>query len=133
MRKFCTIARWRSLAAAGILLGATAASALAQGTADQRRLCAPDAIRLCQDSLPDVAKVTACMTAKKAELSEGCRNVMFAAKPARPVVAASHRHKTVRTTHAAHRTTIRSRKASCATPKGHRKSRTCKAVVRTRG
>lgn len=38
-----------------------------------RQACTPDAMRLCSDFIPDVAKVTACMKAKSAQLSEPCR------------------------------------------------------------
>lgn len=51
-------------------------SAAAQGSVDARQACTPDAIRLCADVIPDVAKVTACMKAKSAQLSEPCRVAM---------------------------------------------------------
>jgi hypothetical protein len=41
-----------------------------------RQACTPDAMRLCSDVIPDVAKVTACMKAKSAQLSEPCRVAM---------------------------------------------------------
>jgi hypothetical protein len=50
--------------------------AAAQGSDAARQACTPDAMRLCADVIPDVAKVTACMKAKRAELSEPCRLVM---------------------------------------------------------
>jgi hypothetical protein len=52
----------------------------AQGTAapavDVRQACTPDAMRLCSDVIPDVPKVTACMHAKRAQLSKECRSAM---------------------------------------------------------
>jgi hypothetical protein len=51
-------------------------SAAAQGTDAERQACTPDAMRLCQDAIPDVAKVTACMKAKYAQLSQPCRLAM---------------------------------------------------------
>lgn len=41
-----------------------------------RQACTPDAMRLCSDAIPDVAKVKACMRAKSAQLSEPCRAAM---------------------------------------------------------
>lgn len=124
------IRRW-SLATGGLLIGlaAVAAPAAAQGSAEQRRACAPDAVRLCNEFIPNVEKVTACMAAKKAELSEACREAMFAAKAAAPAVASSHRK-----THAARKAERRSYRAtaSCETAKGHKKYKNCKPV-RTRG
>jgi len=50
----------------------------AQGTPDQQQACAPDAMRLCSDAMPDVAKITACMTKKHAQLSQACKSAMLA-------------------------------------------------------
>jgi hypothetical protein len=52
----------------------------AQGTDAERQACTPDAMRLCSDSIPDVAKVTACMKAKHAQLSDACRVAMGGGK-----------------------------------------------------
>jgi hypothetical protein len=51
-------------------------SAAAQGSDAARQACTPDALKLCSDVIPDVAKVTACMKAKRAQLSEACRVAM---------------------------------------------------------
>ena len=46
----------------------------AQGyTHDQEQACTPDAFRLCSAAIPDVGRVTACMVAKKSQLSPACR------------------------------------------------------------
>jgi hypothetical protein len=45
-----------------------------------RQACTPDAMRLCSDVIPDVAKVTACMKAKSAQISEPCRLAMRAGR-----------------------------------------------------
>jgi hypothetical protein len=37
-------------------------------------------MQLCADVIPDVAKVTACMVAKRAQLSEACRAAMAGGK-----------------------------------------------------
>lgn len=50
--------------------------ASAQGSDAARQACTPDAMRLCSDVIPDVAKVTACMKAKSAQLSPACRTAM---------------------------------------------------------
>jgi hypothetical protein len=65
----------RLLLAAG-LLAVSLASAAAQGTPEQRQACAPDAMRLCSDFIPDVPKITKCMVAKHSELSKACRLAM---------------------------------------------------------
>lgn len=49
---------------------------LAQGSDAARQACTPDAMRLCSDVIPDVARVTACMKAKSSQLSEACRVAM---------------------------------------------------------
>jgi hypothetical protein len=50
----------------------------AQGTVpvDVQQACTPDAMRLCNDTIPDVAKTTACMKAKHAQVSKECRLAM---------------------------------------------------------
>ena len=50
--------------------------AAAQGSDAERHACTPDAMRLCGDAIPAVAKVTACMKAKYSQLSPPCRAVM---------------------------------------------------------
>ena len=57
-----------------LLVGLAGASA--QGTQEARQACAPDAMRLCSDFIPDVPKITKCMIAKYRELSEPCRRAM---------------------------------------------------------
>ncbi len=42
-------------------------------TPEQQQACSGDAFRLCGPEIPDVDRVTACMVAKKAQLSPGCR------------------------------------------------------------
>jgi hypothetical protein len=48
-------------------------SAAAEVSDAARQACTPDAMRLCSDVIPDVAKVTACMKAKSSQLSPACR------------------------------------------------------------
>src|ERR1700750_2077400 len=63
-------------------LGATFAVALAFSilptvghayTPEEQQACQPDAFRLCSSEIPDVDRVTACMVAKKSQLSPQCR------------------------------------------------------------
>jgi hypothetical protein len=49
-------------------------------TPEQQQACSNDAFRLCGPEIPDVDRVTACMVARKAELSPGCR-VFFRPQP----------------------------------------------------
>jgi hypothetical protein len=48
----------------------------AQDADAARAACTPDAMRLCSEFIPDVAKVTGCMHAKSSELSPACRTAM---------------------------------------------------------
>jgi hypothetical protein len=51
-------------------------AAVAQGSDAVRQACTPDAMRLCGDVVPDVAKTTACMKAKYRLVSAECRMAM---------------------------------------------------------
>jgi hypothetical protein len=42
-------------------------------TPEEQQACSGDAFRLCGPEIPDVDRVTACMVAKRAQLSPGCR------------------------------------------------------------
>jgi hypothetical protein len=64
----------------GILLGNLGA-ANAQGSQEARDACTPDATRLCNEFIPDEAKVKSCILSKRSQLSEACRLAMRA-KPA---------------------------------------------------
>jgi hypothetical protein len=61
--------------AALFCLALTSAPANAQGTPEQRAACENDAMRLCQEFVPDVDRITACMHRKRAYLSPRCRAV----------------------------------------------------------
>ncbi|PDT75766.1 hypothetical protein CO675_19635 [Bradyrhizobium sp. C9] len=68
-----------SRSAAIALLAALAVTALAgnaqanSGTAEQRRACRADAMKLCREFVPNVRKITACMERNKRHLSPACR------------------------------------------------------------
>ena len=71
--------RLNALARVALLsLMASPASVIAQGTAEERRACTPDALRLCSAFIPDADQITACLRQKNAELSDVCRQVIFA-------------------------------------------------------
>jgi hypothetical protein len=57
-------------------LGFTPVPAAAQGSAAQQQACTPDAMRLCGEFIPDVAKISACMSRKRASLSPACKATM---------------------------------------------------------
>jgi len=59
----------------GMLL-ASLNGAGAQGSAEAREACTPDAMRLCNEFIPDEAQVKACMLRKRSQLSEACRLAM---------------------------------------------------------
>ena len=42
-------------------------------TPEQEQACTSDAFRLCSSEIPNVDRVTACMVAKKSQLSPPCR------------------------------------------------------------
>jgi hypothetical protein len=46
----------------------------AHGT-DEERACTPDVFRLCSSEIPNVERITVCLSAKKASLSPACRQV----------------------------------------------------------
>ena len=69
-----------TLSAAVVLLVATPTLAKMRSEKDRLRAeaehaCYNDATRLCPDAIPDEAKVTACMTIKRAQLSPACGKV----------------------------------------------------------
>ena len=64
--------RLGALLIAAALLSPLPASAYTQQDADA---CTPDAFRLCQEAIPDVGRITACLTAKHRQLSAPCMSV----------------------------------------------------------
>ncbi len=79
------LARFLPIAAAAVFC---ATAALAQGTAEQREACTPDALRLCADTIPDVGRTSACMRAHKTELSPRCRAAFAPEAAPAPTLAA---------------------------------------------
>ena len=60
-------------------------------TPEQQQACTPDAFRLCGDAIPDVNRVTACMIARKAQLSPGCRVYFRSPEPVAARAVTAHR------------------------------------------
>lgn len=50
--------------------------ALAEESEEVRQACTPDAMRLCSEFIPDKAKITHCMMAKRRQLSAECLTAM---------------------------------------------------------
>ena len=75
------------------VLGVSISPAAGQSyTPEQEQACTGDAFRLCSSEIPDISRVTACMVAKKSQLSPACRSQFrpdpepsaAAARPVRP-------------------------------------------------
>jgi hypothetical protein len=65
---------------AGMLL-ASLNGAGAQGSQSAREACTPDAMRLCNEFIPDEERVKSCMLRKRSQLSEACRLAMRGGPP----------------------------------------------------
>jgi hypothetical protein len=77
--RLCWSVVFRRRLAAVLGLGltfASAGSAFALGTPEQRRACTPDVYRLCAGEIPNVRAITVCLQRHKANLSEACRSAM---------------------------------------------------------
>jgi len=70
------ICRWGfqyGLALAAALSASFIPTAVRAYTPEQQQACTPDAMRLCGEFVPDVDRITACMIARKSQLSPECR------------------------------------------------------------
>jgi hypothetical protein len=76
---------------AGMLL-ASLNAASAEGSEAAREACTPDAMRLCNEFIPDEAQVKACMLRKRPQLSEACRLAMRGGPAVRERSEGSDRH-----------------------------------------
>ena len=54
-----------------------------QWTQEQRAACEPDAMRLCSQYVPDVERITACMSLNRRHLSPQCRAMFGGVKKRR--------------------------------------------------
>jgi len=108
--------------ALGAALAALTASMLPTAghayTPEQQQACTPDAFRLCGSEIPDVDRVTACMIARKSQLSPECRRY-FRPGPEPVAVAAppAGRPVNIRPTHARPVKPAAAKKPKTAKPK----------------
>jgi hypothetical protein len=65
--------RWMIGPAALLGVALMSLPASAQGTPEQRAACEGDAMRLCQQYVPDVNLVTTCMSRNRSKLSPRCQ------------------------------------------------------------
>jgi hypothetical protein len=81
-------ARGVTVLAAGLLASALAFSAADaqqyRGTQDQQQACTPDVMRLCNDSVPDVDRIVACLRRNRSGLSPACGAVFGGGASHRP-------------------------------------------------
>jgi hypothetical protein len=68
-----TIYTWPCAFVLALALVSYSTSSIALGSAEDRAACTPDVFRLCGSEIPNVTKIIACLKAKKAELSPGCK------------------------------------------------------------
>lgn len=74
MLKIATVAL--VLVASGFVPAAsTYAASRNDGSDEARRACTPDVFRLCSEHIPNADKITACLRAKKSQLSPACKAV----------------------------------------------------------
>lgn len=85
----------RFLMIGAISLGASVSAGAVEITQQERDACTPDAFRLCQNEIPDIPRVTACMEANKRNLSPACRAVFdsMSAQVDKPVIRHHGHHK----------------------------------------
>jgi hypothetical protein len=75
--------------AAGLFFGAGAALAqnydadrvASQGDQKAREACTPDVMRLCNDYVPDIPQIVACLKRERANLSPACGEIFAAEEP----------------------------------------------------
>jgi len=93
------ICRWGfqfGLALAIPLFASSIPTPVSAYTPEQQQACTPDAMRLCGEYVPDVERITACMIARKSQLSPECRR-FFGPEPeeiAEPVARKPAKAKT---------------------------------------
>jgi hypothetical protein len=96
VRFICMLALLAGMSLCGLHL------ANAQASPEVQQACTPDAMRLCSEFIPDVAKITACMKAKHAQLSAACITAM---RGGRPELRRVSRHEAETTHEARHHET----------------------------
>jgi hypothetical protein len=73
------------VATAATIVVLAQASALAQGTEQQREACTPDVFRLCAGYIPDPDRITACLRGNGPRLSGACYDVFFPPQDTTPL------------------------------------------------
>jgi hypothetical protein len=75
---FALLSRAGSAAILGLLATSTLAltPAAAEVSAQVQQACTPDVMRLCNQFVPDVAKITACMNRNRSNVSQACREAI---------------------------------------------------------
>jgi len=73
LRRSWRFISWLMLPASIILGGIGAANAQSE---EVKQACTPDAMRLCQEFIPDRAKITRCMMSKRSQISAPCLAAM---------------------------------------------------------
>jgi hypothetical protein len=81
--KGSTIRSGKLLIATSLMLGMLTTASYAY-TQQEQQMCTGDAMRLCGEYIPDVDGITACMTSKYDQLSEGCKSVFEMPQTAAP-------------------------------------------------
>jgi hypothetical protein len=81
-----------SAAVFGLLGAAALAPALAQVSPEVQQACTPDVMRLCNEFVPDVAKITACMNRKRAQVSATCSAAIHPPRVRRVARRSQHHH-----------------------------------------
>jgi hypothetical protein len=75
-RRLALLSLAGSAAIFGLLGAAGLAPALAQVSPEVQQACTPDVMRLCNEFVPDVAKITACMNRNRSQVSAACRDAI---------------------------------------------------------
>ena len=75
LRAFCRLAM-----PAILLLGGLGVAGAQDVSPEVQQACTPDAMRLCQQFIPDRAKVTSCMMHNRRQLSQECTTAMRAGR-----------------------------------------------------
>jgi hypothetical protein len=84
-------------------------------TPEQEQACSGDAFRLCSSEIPNVERVTACMTAKRSQLSPQCRAHFRGPEPRREA-AGGRVGRPMATRPAGHRKAAKARKPAHRKP-----------------
>jgi hypothetical protein len=85
-RKAASFPRAGSAAILGLLAAVAFAQTVPAAAAvspEVQQACTPDVMRLCNQFVPDVAKITACMNRNRKNVSQACREAIHPPRPAK--------------------------------------------------